>query len=80
MGELIDFAKYKAKKEEDEAKKIDEDIKQLKAEIEFIIKDMEQPCAPHVFLSGYDEMLPFMTQVISTLNTYYDTENTDEER
>jgi|TARA_Y100000310_G_C20336338_1_gene647695 hypothetical protein len=80
MGELVDFAEYKAKKEEEETKKIDEDIRILKAEIEYIMSEMEQPYAPHVFFKGYEEMMPFMHQVTSTLNTYYDSENKDEER
>ena len=80
MGELVDFAEYKARKEEEETKKIDEDIRILKAEIEYIISEMEQPSAPHVFFKGYEEIMPFMHQVTSTLNTYYDSENKDEER
>jgi len=80
MGELIDFVAYKARKEEDEVKKIDDDIRILKSEIESLMREMEQPYAPHVFFAGYEDMIPFMSQITSTLNSYYDSENKDEER
>tara|TARA_Y100000310_G_scaffold337766_1_gene425700 strand:- start:2243 stop:2506 length:264 start_codon:yes stop_codon:yes gene_type:complete len=80
MGELIDFVAYKAKKDEEEVKKIDDDIRILKSEIEMLMSEMEQPYAPHIFFRGYEEMLPFMHQITSTLNSYYDSENKDEER
>ena len=79
MGELIDFQEYVRQKSEREEREIAEDISRLKAEIKEILDEMESPDAPYIFHSGYEELIPVMSQIQTTLDGYvhehYDSKN-----
>jgi dsDNA-specific endonuclease/ATPase MutS2 len=79
VGELIDFQEYVRQKSEREEREIAEDISRLKAEIKEILDEMESPDAPYIFHSGYEELIPVMSQIQTTLDgyvhEYYDSKN-----
>jgi hypothetical protein len=79
MGELIDFQEYVRQKSEREEREIADDIDRLKAEIKEILDEMESPEAPFLYHSGYEELIPALSQIQTTLdgyvNDYYDSKN-----
>ena len=79
MGELIDFQEYVRQKSEREEREIAEDIYRLNAEIKEILDEMESPDAPYLYHSGYEELIPVMSQIQTTLDgyihEYYDSKN-----
>ena len=79
MGELIDFQEYVRQKSEREEREIAEDIDRLKAEIKEILDEMESPDAPFLYHAGYEELIPALSQIQTTLDgyihEYYDYKN-----
>ena len=79
MGELIDFQEYVKQKAEREEREIADDIARLQKEVQQILDEMEGPAAEFIYNPGYEELIPVISQVQTTLDgyihEYYDSKN-----
>lgn len=79
MGELIDFQEYVKQKAEREEREIADDIARLQKEVQQILDEMEGPDAEFIYNPGYEELIPVISQVQTTLDgyihEYYDSKN-----
>ena len=73
MGELVDFQEYVRQKAERE------DIVRLQKEVKEILDEMEGQDAEFIYNPGYEELIPLISQVQTTISgyihEYYDSQN-----
>ena len=79
MGELVDFQEYVRQKAEREEREIADDIVRLQKEVKEILDEMEGPDAEFIYNPGYEELIPLISQVQTTISgyihEYYDSQN-----
>lgn len=74
MGELVDLAEWKKKKDEEEVREIQEDIEYLHSELKQMILEMESDAGPYLYTQDWIEALPQLTYISHTLDGYADWE------
>jgi hypothetical protein len=70
MGELIDFAEWKRKKEEKEHQELEEDIARLQKEVHEMISEMKEPDASEYWHQEWLDQLPDLVRLDSLLCGY----------
>ena len=70
MGDLVDLAEYKKKKEQEEIEEIQEDIESLYTELKQMIDEMNSPLGKHIYQKEWFECLPSLLVVTGALDTY----------
>ena len=74
MGELVDLAEWKKKKDEEEVREIQEDIEHLHSELKQLISEMESDVGPYFYTEDWIKMLPQLSHISHTLDGYADWE------
>ena len=71
MGEIVCLEEYKRKKDEEEAKKISDDIEALREELNDIYKFLKDPDAHLFFERGYEDIIPLIVKLDESFDSYY---------
>lgn len=70
MGEVVNFKEWKQNLEDEEARKIQEDIENLHTELKHMLYEMDSDSGPYMYEQEWIDHLPALLSISSTLDGY----------